>query len=118
MTKRLGADRESPIAGSSVVVRVAHLEIDRAQLERFIAAVSEEIDEAIRVEPGVLAIYAVAERENPARLRFFEIYASEAAYAAHRESPHFRKYLARTDSMIRSRELTEMVPIQLSAKSS
>lgn len=118
MTKPLGLDPESPVAGSTVVVRIAHLEIDQAQLENFIAAVSEEIDEAIRVEPGVLAIYAVAERDNPARLRFFEIYASEAAYVAHRESAHFRKYLATTDSMIRSRELIEMVPIQLSAKSS
>ena len=118
MTKPQGVDPESSIGGSSVVVRVAHLEIDPTQLDRFIAAVSEEIDEALRVEPGVLAIYALAERDNPARLRFFEIYASEAAYAAHRESPHFRKYLATTNSMIRSRELTEMVPIQLSAKPS
>ncbi|HEY8239621.1 MAG TPA: antibiotic biosynthesis monooxygenase [Candidatus Limnocylindrales bacterium] len=99
-----------------VVVRVAHLEIDPAQLEAFIAAVREEIEEAVRVEPGVLAIYAVAERDHPARLQFFEIYADDAAYAAHRESPHFRTYLATTNSMIRRRELFEMVPIQLSSK--
>jgi quinol monooxygenase YgiN len=99
-----------------VVVRIAHLEIEPSQLEAFVAAVREEIEEAVRVEPGVLAIHAVAERDHPDRLRFFEIYADEAAYAAHRRSPHFQRYLSTTKSMIRSRELIEMVPIQLSSK--
>ena len=58
--------------------------------------------ESVRVEPGVLALYAVAEKSAPTRLRFFEIYASEAAYDAHIASPHFRKYRTTTESMIRS----------------
>ena len=103
-------------APESVVVRVAHLEIDPARLDGFIAAVTEEIDEALRVEPGVLAIYAVAEKDDPTRLQFFEIYANDAAYAAHRESPHFRKYLAVTEPMILRRELMEMVPIHLGTR--
>ena len=72
------------------VVRIAELEIDRAQLDSYKAALKEEIDAAVRLEPGVLAIYSVAEKENPTRLRFFEIYASEAAYQSHVESPHFK----------------------------
>ncbi len=101
---------------SGVVVRIAELEIDPSQLPAFVAAVKEEMDEAVRVEPGVLAIYAVAEKDNPWRLRFFEIYASDEAYQAHRESPHFKNYIATTSSMIISRELIEMVPLQLSSK--
>ena len=99
-----------------VVVRIAELDVDPEQLDAFIVAVREEMEEAVRVEPGVLAIFAVAEKDNPSRLRFFEIYASDAAYQAHRESPHFRKYVATTSSMILSRELFETVPIQLSSK--
>jgi quinol monooxygenase YgiN len=60
------------------VVRIAELEIDPAQLESYEAAVKEEMEAAVRLEPGVLAIYAVAEKDHPTRLRFFEIYASEA----------------------------------------
>ena len=103
-------------AQGGVVVRIAELEIDPAQLESYKAAVKEEMDDAVRLEPGVLAIYAVAEKEDPARLRFFEIYANETAYRAHLESPHFRKYVQTTKPMIRSRKLIETVPIQLSAK--
>jgi quinol monooxygenase YgiN len=97
-------------------VRVADIEVEPAQREAFIASVKEEMDESVRVEPGVLAMYAVAQKDDPSRFRFFEIYADEAAYDTHLESPHFRKYRATTQPMIRSRALTETVAIQLSSK--
>ena len=108
------ARADMPPAG--VVVRIAELEIDPAQLESYEAAVKEEIEAAVRLEPGVLAIYAVAEKDHPTRLRFFEIYASEEAYRSHIDSPHFKKYVAVTKPMIRSRRLIETVPVLLSAK--
>jgi quinol monooxygenase YgiN len=101
---------------NAVVVRIAQLEIDPSRLEDYTRAVKEEMEDAVRLEPGVIAIYAVAEKDNPARLHFFEIYASEAAYVAHRETPHFRKYLAVTQPMIRNRKLIEAIPVQLSEK--
>ena len=97
-------------------VRIAELEINPAQLESFKAAVKEEMEASVRVEPGVLAIYAVAEKDNPSRLRFFEMYADEAAYKAHRETAHYKKYAGATKDMLISRKLIETVPIQLSAK--
>ena len=87
-----------------VVVRIAELEIDRPQLDRYKAALKEEIDAAVRLEPGVLAIYSVAEKENPTRLRFFEMYSSEEAYQSHLESPHFKKYAATTKDMIEAKK--------------
>jgi quinol monooxygenase YgiN len=77
------------------LVRIAQLEIDPERLESYTAAVKEEIETSIRVEPGVLAIYAVAEKDNPSKLRFFEIYADEIAYNAHINSAHFIKYVTR-----------------------
>ena len=74
------------------------------------------MEASIRVEPGVLAIYAVADKVNPSKLTFFEMYADEAAYLSHRESPHFKKYVDSTKDMIRSRVLREAMPVQLSAK--
>jgi quinol monooxygenase YgiN len=100
----------------ATVVRIAELEIDPAQLGSYTAAVREEMEDAVRIEPGVLAIYCVAEKDDPTRLRFFEIYASEAAYRSHLQSPHFLKYATVTKPMIRSRKLIETAPVQLSAK--
>ena len=98
------------------LVRMAELEIDPAQLDSYKAAVTEEIETSIRVEPGVLAIYSVAVKDHPTQLRFFEIYADEGAYKRHLESPHFKKYVEITRAMITSRNLTEAVPIILGAK--
>ncbi|WP_373926514.1 putative quinol monooxygenase [Paludisphaera borealis] len=95
---------------------MAELEIDPARLESYKAAVKEEMETSVRVEPGVLAIYAVAEKHNPSKLRFFEMYADEAAYTAHIESAHFKKYVTTTQIMITSRRLIDTVPVQLSAK--
>jgi quinol monooxygenase YgiN len=96
--------------------RYAELEIEPSQLAQYHAAVKEEMATSVRIEPGVLAIYAVADSENPSKLRFFEVYADEAAFRAHIASPHFKKYAAATASMIRSRVLRDTVPVQLSDK--
>lgn len=98
------------------IVRIAELEIDPAQLDKYTAAVKEEMEISVRTEPGVLGIYSVAEKDNPSKLRFFEIYADEAAYQAHIRSPHFRKYYEITKTMITSRKLIETTPVLLAAK--
>ena len=54
-------------------VQVAHIEIDPVQLEEYRAAVREQITAAIRDEPGVLVLYAVSDKDNPARVTVFEI---------------------------------------------
>ncbi len=100
----------------NLVVRVARLQIDPAQLESYKAALKEEIEASIRIEPGVLNLYAVAEKDNPAHITIFEIYANTVAYKAHLETPHFKKYKSATKEMIKSLELTETVPIVLGAK--
>jgi quinol monooxygenase YgiN len=97
-------------------VRLADLEIDRAQLDAFKAAVTEGVEAAVRLEPGVLALYVVSEKDNPNRVRVFEMYIDANAYATHLETPHFKKFRATTDKMILSRKLLDAVPIVLGAK--
>jgi quinol monooxygenase YgiN len=98
------------------IARVADLRIDPAQLPAYIAAVTEEIEASLDVEPGVLTLYCMALKDQPNELRFFEIYADEAAYRAHVSSPHFLKYVAVTKPMITARALYETLPIGLDLK--
>ena len=111
-------DRALAEAARDPYVRVAEIEIDPAQLEAYKAAVKEEIESSVRVEPGILALYAVSDKDNPAHVIVFEMYADRDAYKAHLETPHFRKYKATTQDMVRSLKLLETVPIALSAKRS
>ena len=97
-------------------MRLAELEIDPAQLENYQAALREEIETSIRVEPGVLTLYAVAEKDNPSHIRIFEMYAEAEAYKAHLETPHFKKYKTTTQQMVKSLKLVETVPVMLGAK--
>jgi quinol monooxygenase YgiN len=97
-------------------VRLAEIDIDPTQLESYKTALKEELDASIRAEPGVLALYAVAEKDNPTKIRVFEIYANQEAYEAHLEMAHFKKYKAVTQDMVKSLKLIETVPIMLGAK--
>jgi quinol monooxygenase YgiN len=98
------------------VVRLAELEIEPAQLERYLAALREEVETSIRVEPGVLTLYSVQEKGAPWRVRLFEMYADSNAYKAHIASPHFQKYKTGTAVMVRSLVLVETVPVLLGTK--
>jgi quinol monooxygenase YgiN len=98
------------------VVRLAELEIDPAQLESYKVALQEEIEISIRVEPGVLKLYAVSVKDHPTQIRLFEMYANAAAYEIHLQSPHFKKYKRVTLGMVKSLKLLETEPILLGAK--
>jgi quinol monooxygenase YgiN len=100
----------------NLVVRIAKLQIDSAQLDVYKAALKEQAEMAVRVEPGVLSLYAVYEKSNPTHVTVFEIYANEEAYKAHLQTPHFLKYKAITKDMVKSLQLIETVPIALETK--
>jgi quinol monooxygenase YgiN len=113
----VGADMEKlaqPIR--SRIVRLAELQIDPGQLAEYKAALREEIEASIRLEPGVLTLYAVSVKGDPAQIRIFEMYADTAAYEAHLQTPHFKKYKTRTQGMVKSLVLVETDPILLGAK--
>lgn len=93
------------------MVRLAKLVIDPSQLDQYKAILKEEIEASVRVEPGVLTLYAVSEKENPTHFTILEIYADSAAYRAHVQTPHFIKYKTGTKDMVRSLELVETTPL-------
>jgi quercetin dioxygenase-like cupin family protein/quinol monooxygenase YgiN len=103
-------------ANAVTSVRIAELDIDPKHLPAYLAVVQAEMQASIETEPGVVALYAVADKADPAKLTFFEFYVDEPAYERHRSTPHFQHYLKATGDMIVSRRLREAVPVQLSAR--
>ena len=100
----------------SRVVRLAELHIDPSQLEEYKSTLRDEIEASIRLEPGVLTMYAVSVKGDPAQIRIFEMYADAAAYEAHLQTPHFKKYKVGTQGMVKSLVLVETDPILLGTK--
>jgi quinol monooxygenase YgiN len=98
------------------IVRIAELEIDPSQLAAYKAALKEEIEASIRLEPGVSALYAVSVKDQPSQVRLFESYSSQSAYESHLRTAHFLKYKASTQTMVKSLTLIETDPILLGSK--
>jgi len=98
------------------LVRIAELEIDAGQLPAYRDALKEEVETSIRVEPGVLKLYAVSVKDQPSQIRILEVYRDQAAYESHLQTPHFKKYKAETKGMVKSLKLIETEPILLGGK--
>src|SRR5688572_15819825 len=107
------AAASSAASGSSVgmLVRISEIQIDPAHLEAYNALLQEEAEASVRLEPGVISIFPMYQRENPTEVRILEIYASRAAYESHIKSPHFQKYKSTTLPMVKSLKLVDMALI-------
>ena len=99
-----------------VIVRIAELDIAPEQLEAYKLILKEEIGTSIRVEPGVLTLYAVSLKGHPEQIRLFEMYRDAASYESHLQSPHFKAYKAETQRMVKGLRLIETEPILLGSK--
>ena len=75
-----------------------------------------EMVESLRVEKGVLAMYAATDMKNIHRWYFYEIYASDEDYQLHRQTPHFKDYLTQTAHMCASKEMIPVKPVFLRNK--
>lgn len=100
-----------PAFAQQKMVRLAKLEIDSAHLDSYKAFLKEEIETSVRIEPGVITLYAVFEKQDPAQLTILEIYADSAAYKSHIQTPHFLKYKNGTSKMVKSLKLIEGDPL-------
>ena len=101
---------------SSQHIQIAEIAVDPAQLDAYKAAVIEQIEAAIRLEPDVLALYSVSKKDNPAQITVFEIYRSREAYLAHLKAPHFLKYKAAVETMVKSLKLIPVDPVVLGSQ--
>lgn len=102
--------QSSTVDNSNNKVRLSKITVDPAQLDVYKAFLKEEIEASMRLEPGVLTLYAVSEKENPNKITILEIYADENAYQSHIKTPHFLKYKQGTLEMV-----TDLVLIDTNA---
>ena len=90
------------------MVRLAKIKVDPSQLEKYNQALKEQMATAIRLEPGVLTYYAVADKSDPSHITILEIYADTTAYQKHILTSHFKKYKDTVKDMVQSLELVDV----------
>jgi len=98
------------------MVRLAKIKVDPLQLEKYNAALKEQMTTAVGKEPGVLTYYAVADKNDPTNITILEIYADTAAYNLHIATPHFKKYKEIVKDMVKSLELVDVSIVGVAKK--
>lgn len=98
------------------MVRLAIIKVDPVQIDQYNTALKEQMITAIRVEPGVLTYYAVADKTDPTQITILEIYADTAAYQLHITTPHFLKYKKTVQNMVLSLQLVDVNLIAVEKK--
>ena len=100
-----------PIPAENNLVRLSKITVDPTQLDTYNAYLKEEIETSMRVEPGVLTLYATAEKDAPHKIVILEIYTNHAAYKSHLQTSHFQKYKQGTLNMVKDLELVDVKPL-------
>lgn len=110
-----------PIPGHQVAaqsagmfVNAVDLDIVPAERENFLAAIKENGAAAAK-EPGCRRFDILNLSSDPNHFFLYEVYDNEAAFKAHRETEHFKKYAASVGKMIAKRDARPMSVVAANA---
>lgn len=92
---------------TSKMYRIAKIKVDTNQLVQYTAALKEQMNTAIKLEPGVLSYTVVADKKDASSITILEVYANLEAYQSHILTSHFKKYKETVKAMVLSLELID-----------
>ena len=96
---------------NTMLIRISEIKIDSNYLEQYNAILKEEARASVTLEPGVIAIYPMYQKQDPTEVRILEIYKNREAYESHLKAAHFLKYKNTTLKMVSSLKLIDMEAI-------
>lgn len=112
----LGFLNSTTIHAQDPYVRIAKIIVDTSQLKQYQSFLKEDIETSVKLEKGVLSMFAVYEKDKSNYVTVFETYASKEAYESHIKTTHFQKYKNGTLKMVQSLELVDVIPIIYESK--
>ncbi len=98
------------VAATAMSLRLAHVVVKPECDAAYREAVFANMRASIEREQGVLVMFASTVEDDPTQWYFWELYANEDAYGAHRQTEHFQTYLEKTADCTDDKTLT---PLQL-----
>jgi len=109
--RRILSTSTVPVIEAGIMVRIAEIEIVPGSLEEYKSILKEEAAASVKIEPGVIAIFPMYQKQDSTQVRIVEVYANKAAYQSHLQTPHFQHYKTTTQKMVKSLKLSEMESI-------
>ena len=76
-----------------MLVLLVTVRVKPEYLAEFLPAARHNAEHAVADEPGCVRFDIIQDREDTHLFRFYEVYRDDAALAAHRQTPHFKKYI-------------------------
>ncbi len=73
--------------------------------DAFRPLIEKNAEAAVRDEPNCHQFQVLTAEDDPDTFFFYEVYTEASSLDAHRESPHYRKYVAATEDMIEDRAI-------------
>jgi 4-carboxymuconolactone decarboxylase len=97
-----------PVIREDMIVRMSEIEILPEFLDEYRKILTAEASASVKIEPGVITIFPMYQKENPTQVRIIEIYADKESYQNHLKTPHFQHYKTKTLPMVKSLKLVDM----------
>ena len=93
------------------IVRLAAIEVYPERREEYLEMAQEVGQVSMATEPGVIGLFSMQAKADPCKVYILEVYADPAAYQAHLQTAHFKKYKEGTADMVKSLELIDTTPL-------
>ena len=87
---------------------IVHIELKPGVRKAFLDAMLVNAEASVRDEPGCHAFDVVESRDEPDHFLLYEIYDSEAAFEAHKQTAHFETYRAAVADLLESQTVSAM----------
>ena len=98
-------------AHSGPFVIIAEFEVKPDKLEQFLELAKTDASQSVAKEPGCHQFDVSLDREQPNRVVLYEVYANEAAFDAHIETPHLAAFRAGIEGFFVSRHVRRLTRV-------
>lgn len=92
-------------------ILLVQVTVKTARVPEFRVAIETNARLSVERETECLRFDVNSVEGVPNRFVFYEVYTSEGAWLAHRETPHFLAYKAAVDEILETRELMRLAPV-------
>ena len=83
-----------------MLILYVDVDVKPDRIPEFLSAIRDNAACAVRDEPGCLGFDVLQSTEDLTKFVFYEVYRNQDALAAHRQTPHFKRYFERTQDVV------------------